>query len=126
MFFRFIFRPYAKGKPTSLSSWITSYSSSQTPWAKQSKPSQRKPCAPWFAITGPVTFESCKTTSSAASFFLMTASLNQGRLRPVSRRRQRSSTQHLKKRYVEKLLQPARARSGGSGVREGQPPASVL
>src|SRR4029077_7667763 len=125
MFFRFIFRPYAKEKPISPSSWNTSFSSSQTPWAKQSKPSQRKPCAPWFAITGPITFESCKTTSSAASFFLMTASLNQRLLRPVSRRRQRSSTQHFKKRFVEKLLQPARARSGGSAVRKEQPPDSA-
>jgi transcriptional regulator with GAF, ATPase, and Fis domain len=85
----------------------------------------RKRCAPWFATAGPATFESCKTTSSAASSFPMVASLNPGRSRPVSRRSQRSSIRHLKKRYAEKLSRRARARSGGSAVRKEQPPDSA-
>src|SRR5580704_9897460 len=125
MFFPFIFRLCAKEKPTSPNSWNTSFNSSQTPCTKQSKSSLRKPCAHWFATPGRATFGSSKTTSRAASSCPTTASLNQLRSKPVSCRSQRSSIPHLKKRYVEKFLQPARSPTGGSVVRKGQPPDSV-
>src|SRR6266849_1233266 len=60
MLFQFICHPCAKGKPIFPSSWSISFSSLPHPWTKQSKPSLRQPCAPWFAIAGLATFESCE------------------------------------------------------------------
>src|SRR6266581_335562 len=120
MLSRFICRPCAKGKPISPNLWNISFNSLLRRWTKPSKPSLRQPCAPWFAIAGPATFESCKTTSRAASFFPMMESLNQRHSRVASHWSQRFQIRRLKKRCVEKFSRPASAQIGSSEVHEVQ------
>src|SRR3954466_134406 len=125
MLSRFTFRRYAKGKLISQSSWNTSFNSSQTPWAKQSRPSLRKPCAPWCVTTGPVTFENCKTTSRVASFYPATAFLNPRLSTATSHRNPRFQTQPSKTKCVEKFSLLARALIGSSEAHEVQLPDLV-
>src|SRR5689334_25098165 len=127
MLFRFICHRYAKGKPTSRSSWNISFNSLLRPCTKPSRPSLKKPCASWFATPGRETFESCKTTLRAASFFPITGSLNRGHSRAASRwgQSQRLQIERLKKRFVRKFLQNASAPIGSSEVGEEQPPDSA-
>src|SRR6266566_4679921 len=125
MLFRFICPRYAKGKLISPSSWNISFSSLPRRWTKRSKPSLRKPCAPYFVTAGlGGIFESCKTTLRAASSFPITASSNQRHSRAASRWRQskRLQIRRLKKRCEEKFSQPASAPIGSSEVREEQRP----
>src|SRR6266478_1700396 len=126
MLFRSICHPSAKGKPISLSSSNISYNSLPTPWRKQSKPSLRTSCDPWFVIPGLGTFENCKTTLLGASYSPMTACSNHRHSKTGHRwsQSQRLQTRRWKIKCVEKFSQPASAPIGSSEVREEQPPDS--